>query len=155
MKRQALAAFLLLLVHGLAGAEGRRLVKHVNPRTLARPNGYSHLVEVAGGRTLYVSGQVAVDQAGSVVGAGDLKTQTRQVFENLKSALGAAGATLDDVVKITVFMTDVSQLVVFREVRDRYFTKEPPASSLVEVARLVRPELMIEIEAVAVVEADK
>ena len=88
-----------------------------------------------------------------MVGKGDLKAQTRQVFENLKAALAASGATLDDVVKITIFMTDASQVQTVREVRDTYFTKQPPASTAVEVARLVRPELMIEIEAVAVTTA--
>lgn len=127
-------------------------MKHTNPSTLARPTGYAHVVEVTGGRTLYVSGQIAVDQAGSLVGKGDLKAQTQQVFENLKSALSAAGATLDHVVKITVFMTDVSQIHLFREIRDRYFTQELPASSLVQVGRLVHPDLLIEVEAVAVVE---
>ncbi len=136
----------------LASPERRPIVKHTNPATLSKPTGYTHVVEVTGGRTLYVSGQIALDQAGHVVGQGDLKAQTRQVFENLKAALGASGATFDHVVKITVFMTDVSEIQAFREVRDRYFTKELPASSLVQVVRLARPELMIEIEAVAVVE---
>ncbi len=127
-------------------------MKHVNPPELAKPTGYTHVVEVVGGRTLYISGQVAVDRTGAVVGKGDLKAQTRQVFENLKSALTASGATLDDVVKITVFMSDISQVQTVRDVRDGYFKKNPPASSAVEVTRLVRPEFMIEIEAVAVVE---
>jgi enamine deaminase RidA (YjgF/YER057c/UK114 family) len=73
------------------------------------------------------------------------------VFENLNSALAASGATLDHVVKITVFMTDVSEIQTFREVRNSYLTKELPASSLVQVARLARPEFLIEIEAIAVV----
>ena len=87
-----------------------------------------------------------------MIGQGDLRAQTRQVFENLKGALEAAGARLDQIVKLTVFMTDVSGLQVYREVRDSSFTRDPPASSLVQVSRLVRPELLIEIEAVAVVE---
>jgi enamine deaminase RidA (YjgF/YER057c/UK114 family) len=73
------------------------------------------------------------------------------VFENLQSALNASGASFEHVVKITVFMTDVSDLQSFREVRDAYFRQNRPASSLVQVSRLVRPELLIEIEAVAVV----
>jgi enamine deaminase RidA (YjgF/YER057c/UK114 family) len=86
------------------------------------------MVEVTADRTLYVSGQIALDKEGAVVGKGDLEAQTQQVFENLKSALAAAAAPLDDVVKITVFMTDVSKIQTFREVRDRYFTKELPAA---------------------------
>ncbi len=152
MKCVAMSLLTFSLTAAVANAEGRPLVKHTNPATLSKPTGYTHVVEVTGGRTLYVSGQVALDQAGAVVGKGNLKAQTRQVFENLKSALAACGATSDHVVNITVFMTDVSEIQTFREVRDRYFTKQLPASSLVQVVRLARPELMIEIEAVAVVE---
>ena len=122
-----------------------------NPASLSKPNGYTHVVETSGGRTVYVSGQIALDKTGTLVGAGDLKAQTRQVFENLKAALAAAGGTLDDVVKITIFMTDLSQIQEFREIRNSYFPREVPASTLVQVVRLARPELLIEIEAVAVV----
>jgi reactive intermediate/imine deaminase len=125
-------------------------MRHLNPPTLSAPRGYSHVVEVTSGRTLYVSGQIAVDPDGRVVGAGDFEAQTRQVFENLKAALAAAEATLADVVKITMFVTDIAQLPTLRAVRDAYFTGAPPASSLVEVSRLVLPELMVEIEAIAV-----
>jgi reactive intermediate/imine deaminase len=149
--RQVPTAFLIfLLTTAAASAQGKPTVKHTNPPALSKPNGYTHVVEVTGGRTLYVAGQVALNQAGAVVGAGDLKAQTQQVFENLKLALAGAGATLDSVVKITVFMTDASQIQTFRDVRDRYFTGPPPASTLVQVVRLFRPEIMIEIEAVAV-----
>lgn len=152
MKNALLLSGALLLLTGLTRDEGRSVVRHVNPPELPRPNGYSHVVEVGAGRTIYVSGQVAMDAAGHVVGPGDVRAQTRQVLENLKAALGAVDASLGHVVKITVFMTDVSQLSGFREVRDAYFTQAPPpASSLVEVKRLVRPELLIEIEAVAFV----
>jgi reactive intermediate/imine deaminase len=125
-------------------------MRHLNPPTLAKPNGYTHLVETSGGRTLYLSGQVSLDSAGKVVGAGDVAAQARQVFENLKAALAAANASLADVVKITVFMTDLSGLQAFRKLRNEYFPKDPPASSLVRVAGLVLPELLIEIEAIAV-----
>ena len=142
----------LSLAAAVAGGEQNTTMNHINPAALSRPNGYSHAVDVGPGRTIYVSGQIAVNQTGQVVGPGDIKTQTRQVFENIRVALGAAGATLDHVVKITVFMTDISQLSGFREVRDSYFTSAPPASSLVEVKGLVRPDLLNEIEAIAVVE---
>ncbi len=138
------------LAAGQAGALEKPAVKRLNPAALSKPNGYSHVVEASGGRAIYVSGQVALDAQGAVVGQANLEAQTRQVFENLKTALAAAGATLDDVVKITVFMTDVSELATFRKVRDLYFTGPPPASTLVQIERLARPELMIEIEAVAV-----
>jgi len=126
-------------------------VKHLNPSTLHKPTGYSHIVEVTGGRTLYVSGQVALDQSGTLVGANDLRAQTRQVFENLRAALVASGAGLEHVVKITVFMIDASQIQVFREVRETVFKGPLPASTLVQVVRLARPEFMIEVEAIATV----
>ena len=153
MTRAGARGAALLLAGALGCGHASPVVQHVNPPELSKPTGYTHVVEVTGGRTLYVSGQVALDRTGAVVGKGDLKAQTRQVFENLKAALAASGATLDDVVKITIFMTDASQVQTVREVRDTYFTKQPPASTAVEVARLVRPELMIEIEAVAVTTA--
>jgi len=129
-------------------------MRHLNPPSFPKPNGYTHAVEAAAGRTVYVSGQVSLDAAGKVVGAGDVGAQARQVFENLKTVLAAANATLEDVVKITVFMTDLTGLSAFRKLRNEYFPKDPPASSLVQVAGLVLPELLIEIEAVAVVSAE-
>jgi reactive intermediate/imine deaminase len=134
------------------GAESRPTVNRINPPSLSKPTGYTHLVETRGGRTLYISGQVAFAPDGKIVGEGDLAAQAQQVFENLKLALAAGNATLDNVVKITVFMTDVSQLQKFRDVRNRYFTNGVPASTLVQITQLVRPELLIEIEAIAVVE---
>jgi reactive intermediate/imine deaminase len=150
VKTAILLAGVLLFSLSANGEEQKTAMKAFNPSSVPAPNGYSHAIEVAGGRTIYVSGQIALDANGHVVGTGDIKAQTRQVLENMKSVLQAAGASLDDVVKITVFMTDVSQIAGFREVRDVYFTKTPPTSSLVEVKRLVRPELLIEIDAVAV-----
>ncbi len=149
--RRAAGFAVLLLSGAVACSHGKPVVKHVNPPELSTPTGYTHVVEVTGGRTVYVSGQVSIDRTGVVIGKGDLKAQTTQVFENLKAALAASGGTLDDVVKITVFMTDLSQVQTVRQIRDTYFTNEPPASSAVEVMRLVRPELLIEIDAVAVV----
>ena len=102
------------------------------------------------GRTAYIAGQIALDSAGHVVGAGDFRAQAEQVFGNLERALASIGAGFDDIVKITMFVTDMSQLAVLREVRGRYLDPDrPPASTLVQVARLARPELMLEVEAVA------
>jgi len=152
MKQTGTVLLVLAVAAAVGGAQGKPIVKRTNPPSLSKPTGYTHVVEVTGGRTIYVAGQIALDQAGAMVGKGDLKAQTQQVFENLKVALAASGATLDDVVKITVFMTDASDLQPFREVRDRYFTGAPPASTLVQVVRLARPDLLIEIEAIAVAE---
>jgi reactive intermediate/imine deaminase len=142
---------MLSLLTTMACTTSAPVVTRKNPSSLSKPNGYTHVVEASGGRTLYVSGQVALNASGTLVGAGDLKAQTRQVFENLKAALADAGGTLDDVVKITIFMTDLSQIQEFREIRNGYFPQRVPASTLVQVVRLARPEFLIEIEAVAVV----
>ncbi|MFC4425984.1 RidA family protein [Deinococcus navajonensis] len=113
--------------------------------------GYSHGAEVRGGRTVYLSGQIAVDAEGHTVGHGDFTAQARQVFENLKVALAAVGLTFDAVVKLTFFLTNFADLPQMRAVRDEYVnTAAPPASSAVQVTALVRPELLIEVEAVAV-----
>ena len=118
---------------------------------LGKTPGYAHLAEVTGGRTVYLSGQIAVNASGELVGVGDFTAQARQVFGNIHMALEAVGLNFDSVVKLTVFMTDLSHLPQFRAVRDEFVnTVNPPVSSLVQVAGLVRPELLIEVEAIAV-----
>jgi reactive intermediate/imine deaminase len=152
MRRVTTALFSSLPLFAILACAGNAaVVTRKNPASLSKPNGYTHVVETSGGRTVYVSGQVALDKTGALVGAGDLKAQTRQVFENLKAALADSGGTLNDVVKITIFMTDLSQIQDFREIRNGYFPRELPASTLVQVVRLARPDFLIEIEAVAVV----
>jgi enamine deaminase RidA (YjgF/YER057c/UK114 family) len=114
--------------------------------------GYTHVVETRGGlRTIYISGQVALDVAGNMVGVGDMRAQAEQVFANIKAALTAVHATFDDVVKLTYFVTDITQMPAVREVRDQHIRLDQlPASTAVEVRRLVRPEFWLEVEAVAV-----
>ncbi len=104
---------------------------------------------VIAGHTLYVSGLVATSQAGEVVGTGDVVEQTRQIFRNLKSILDAAGAKPADVAKVTIFMRDVAQRPLINPIRQEFFGPHRPASTLVEVSRLVRDEFLLEIEAVA------
>lgn len=126
----------------------------MNPDTIMSPAGsYSHAVrvEMDGGVLLFVSGQVAFDADGNLVGKGDMARQTEQVFENLKAVLEANGGSFDEVVKISTFMTDISQLVPMRDVRVRYLPDPPPASTTVEVAGLFSPEALIEVEAVAAI----
>jgi len=123
---------------------------YVRPDGLPPVAGYSHAV-AATGRLVVISGQVPADEDGMPVGPGDPAAQVRQVFENLATALGAAGARMDQVVKLTVYLTDLADLPVFRHVRDEYILADrPPASSLVQVAGLVRPEFRIEVDALAV-----
>ena len=125
---------------------------YINPPQLTKPTGYTHVVKSAGRGTVYISGQIAFDSEGRVVGPGDFRAQAVRVFENLKAALAAAGATFDDVVKVTTFVTDMKNAPILRDVRTKYFGKNPPAGTLVQVSGLVVPELMIEIEAIAVIE---
>jgi reactive intermediate/imine deaminase len=106
---------------------------------------------VVAGETLYVSGLVATDEHGNVVGVGDVVEQTRQIFRNLRRILDAAGAKPSDVAKVTIFMRDVDQRPLINPVRKEFFGEHRPASTLVGVSALVRPELLLEIEAVAVV----
>lgn len=122
-----------------------------NPPTIHAPRGYTHVVEpTEPGRTIYIAGQIGMTTDGKV--AGDFRAQAVQAFENLKAALAAAGAGFKHVVKITNYFVDISQITVFREVRDRYFdTKAPPASTAVQIGELAMPELLFEIEAIAVV----
>ena len=125
-------------------------IRLVNVPALGKAAGYSHLAEVCGGRTVYLSGQIATDGSGNIVGTGDFTAQARQVFENLRQGLESVGLTFNAVVKLTVFLTDMQYLPQFRAVRDEFVnTAQPPASSLVQVAALVRPELLIEVEAIA------
>lgn len=126
-------------------------VNFMNPDTMPPSNGYTQVVEVRNGRMIFISGQVAINREGELVGKGDLTAQTRQIFENIKAALEATQAGFEDVVKLTFFLTDISQIQVVRDVRDQYVnTKNPPASSAVQVSKLVNDQFLIEIEAVAV-----
>ena len=129
-------------------------INAMNPEGVAAPGGnYSHAVRVesADGTLLFVSGQVAFDREGTLVGENDMARQTEQVFENLKAVLEANGGKFGDVVKISTFMTDISQLQVMRDVRVRYLPEPPPASTTVQVAGLFRPEALIEVEVVAAI----
>ncbi|MFG3041708.1 RidA family protein [Streptomyces sp. NPDC048330] len=121
------------------------------PDGLAPSPQYSHVVWGTG-RFVAISGQCAFDADGAVVGVGDPAAQARQVFANLERCLSAAGAGFGDVVQLTYFVTDVAHLPAVRDARDAAFAGAPlPASSAVQVAALVRPELLLEIEAFALV----
>ena len=108
-------------------------------------------MEAAGGRTVYISGQIALDKDGKLVGEGDMKAQAELVFKNLQAALASAGATFKDVVKMNTYTTDMSQVQAIRDVRARYFGDVTPTSTLVQVVHLARPEFLLEIEVIAVV----
>jgi reactive intermediate/imine deaminase len=152
MTRGVVAA-MFVFVSAFALAQGRvPHIKRSNPTSLSTPTSYTHVVEVTGAvKTIYVAGQIALDSGGKVVGEGNMKAQAEQVFRNLQAALTAAGAKFSDVVKMNTYVTDMEQAPAVREVRARYFGDATPASTLVQVSRLARPELMLEIEVIAAV----
>ena len=127
-------------------------IVRANPPRLARPNGFSHLTIAPAGRVVFVSGQVSYDAAGEVVGAGDLAAQTRQVFVNLGAALEAAGSGFDRVLKLTFFVRDLSEAAVatIRQARREFLVDDAlPASTMVGVAALAKPSLLLEVETYA------
>jgi reactive intermediate/imine deaminase len=121
------------------------------PDGVAPAAAYTHVV-IGTGRFVAISGQLPLDEHGELVGEGDPAAQARQVFENLRRCLAAAGATFDDVVKLTFFVTDMAHMPAIRAARTAYIPDDRlPAASAVQVAALVRPEFLMEIEAYAVV----
>ena len=112
---------------------------------------YSHVVVAEGKRTIFIAGQLARDRHGNTVGKGDMRAQLRQVGENIKAALEAAGATLDDLVKTTTYVTDIEEYFKHIDVRMEYFGALP-TSTTVEVRKLAHPDLVVEVEAIAVID---
>jgi enamine deaminase RidA (YjgF/YER057c/UK114 family) len=128
-------------------------IVRINPPELGTPPGYSQIVDVAASRIIFISGQTALDSDGRVVGKSDFAAQATQVFRNLGIALQASGCTASNLVKLTVFLTDMNNLASYREARNRFFASvTPPAApavTLIEVSKLYGVEFMIEIEAIA------
>ena len=129
-------------------------VTFLSPKSIHEPRGYSHAAKIGSGTVLFVAGQVALDANGNLVGSGDVRAQSQQVFKNLQAVVEAAGGKFRDIVKLNIYIVDVSKLADYREVRDRYIdVNNPPTSTVVPVAALFRPEFLIEIEAVAALQA--
>lgn len=110
---------------------------------------YSHVVVAEGKRMIFIAGQLSRDSQGNVVGKGDMRVQLRQVGENVKAALEAAGASLSDLVKTTTYVTDIEAFFKHVDVRMEYFGAALPTSTTVEVRRLADPDFLVEIEAIA------
>jgi enamine deaminase RidA (YjgF/YER057c/UK114 family) len=131
------------------------MITRINPPELGTPPGYSQIVEVTAGRIIFIAGQTALDRDGKVVGRNDFAAQAEQVFHNLSIALQASRCTAANLVKLTVFLTDMDNLARYREARNRFFASvTPPAApavTLVEVSKLYGPDFLIEIEAIAAV----
>ena len=144
--------FVLALLPTAVSAQGGP--RYVNPPTLVKPNGYTHVVVAPDGRTVYVAGQVAFDSTGQLVGGDNFQAQAERVFQNLRRALASVGGSLDDVVKTTTCVTDEKHVALLRDIRLKYLdAAHPPANTLVVVSSLARPTLLVEIEAVAVLSA--
>ncbi len=126
-------------------------IELITPDTIHPPFGYSHVAAVPpGSRIVWTAGQVGMNRDGQVAEGWD--AQTRATFENLGAALSAGGATWADVVKLTIFVVDTSEIAAVRAVRDEFINaSRPPTSTLIQVAGLALPELLIEVEAVAAV----
>jgi 2-iminobutanoate/2-iminopropanoate deaminase len=139
-------------IRGEEDALSRREIRSSSLPAPMRRGAYSSGVEAPTGRTIYVSGQVSLDAEGNVVGEGDIRLQTTTVLEHVKTVVEEAGGGMEDVVKVTVFITDMGLYDEIHEVRRRYFKEPFPASSMVEVSALIDPRLLIEVEAVAVIE---
>ena len=127
---------------------------YINPEGVSKPGAYTHVVTAQGSRMVFISGQVALDRDGNLVGPGDLAKQATQVFENLKTCLASVGATFADVTKMTTFIVSyrpAADRAILGAVREKYLPgQNPPASTLVGVQSLATPDIMIEIEATAV-----
>src|SRR3982074_1852991 len=128
-------------------------IARINPPELGTPPGYSQVGDVSANRLIFIAGQTALDCDGNLVGKNDFAAQTAQVFRNLGFALQASGCTAANLVKLTVFLTDMDNLAAYREARSRFFASvTPPAApavTLVEVSKLYGADFMIEIEAIA------
>ncbi len=130
-------------------------ITRINPPELGTPPGYSQVVDVSAGRIIFIAGQTALDRDGNLVGKNDFVAQAAQVFRNLAIALQGCGCTAANLVKLTVFLTDMDNLAAYREARNRFFASvTPPAApvvTLIEVSKLYGRDFMIEIEAIAAV----
>jgi len=124
------------------------LFRHVGNGTLL----YHHVIETQGGRTVYIAGQLSRDKDGTLVGKGDMGAQIRQVCENLRLALAAAGAEVRHLVRTNTYVTDIDLFFQFLDVRNAFFGDDPPVSTTVEVRRLAGPDFLVEIDAIAVVD---
>jgi len=126
-------------------------LERIQPHGLQDSPFYTHVIKA--GNTVYVAGQIAVDQDGQVVGRGDITAQATQVFENLQTALAAAGADLSHLVKITIYATDAGFRYPISDVRRRYLgSPDPVTGAFVVISGLAMPELLIEIDGIAVLD---
>jgi len=158
MRKYFVIVLLLCSAHCFAQVVPAKPVTFKNPAALPAPKGYSQYAEIdMGGSTMIVmAGQVALNKNGALVGKDDIAKQAEQTFINIKHIVEDAGGTMNDLVKLSYYIKDVSKIQAVRNVRDKYInTQSPPASTLVEVSKLFRDDVLIEIEATAVIPKKK
>lgn len=148
---------IMLCLTAVGRAQSNPNIRFINPSSLSQSPGYSQIGELKGGKIYFISGQVSNDSLGNVVGKGDMKAQTEQVYANLEKALRAIGASYQDVVKFGIYLKDMSKINEFREVRNRLFNEKyyknqtnRPVSTAIGVVELFNPDWLLEIEATVV-----
>lgn len=155
MKAKRFLILPFLLISRLAFSQvDTSIAKFINPASLSAPKGYSHaaVIDLGTCKMLVISGQVAIDSKGNLVGKDDFGKQTEQVFQNIKSIVENAGGKMDNIVKLGYYLLDVGQIQTVRAIRDKFINiKNPPASTLVQVSKLFRDDILIEIEATAII----
>jgi 2-iminobutanoate/2-iminopropanoate deaminase len=137
-------------VHAAANPQQGTIERIERPPGSSQPHRYSQLVRA--GNTLYIAGQSPRNAKGEIVGKGDMGAQVRQVYENLKNVLASQGATLDNLVKITIFTLSIEEWRMTGDIREEYLVGRAPASTLVQIDQLASPDFLVEIEAIAVVD---
>jgi 2-iminobutanoate/2-iminopropanoate deaminase len=153
MKKIALFPSLFIAMAGMSQTKSSN-VEFANPSSVASPKGYSHaaIIDLGNYKMIIMSGQVAFDKQGNLIGKDDVKKQTEQVFLNIKSIVEELGGSMNNIIKLSYFLTDVTKIQTIRSVRDEFINiKSPPASTLLEVSKLFRDDLLIEIEATAII----
>lgn len=153
--RTGLLTLLFALFSTLAFSQSdTSVVKFINPSTVSTPKGYSHAAEIDLGtcKMLIMSGQVAIDTKGNLIGKGDFGKQAEQVFQNIKNIAEDAGGNMNNIVKLGFYVLDVNQVPTLRLTRDKFVNiKTPPASTLVQVSKLFRDDILLEVEATAII----
>lgn len=153
MKKLVLIPALLITMAGSSQTQNAT-VQLVNPSSVAVPKGYSQaaVIDLGSSTMVIMSGQVPLDKEGKLVGKDDISQQAQQVFRNIKNIVEEMGGTMNDIVKLTYLLTDLTQIQSIRSIRDQYINmQKPPASTLAQVSKLFRDDVLIEIEATAVI----
>ena len=153
MKSILLIPFLLVSIKGLTQTD-TSIVKFINPSSSSTPRSYSQaaIIDLGNCKMIIISGQVALDAQGNLIGKGDMAKQTEQVFLNIKKIVTDLGGTMDNIVKTGIFLVDASQIQAFRDTRNKFINlKNPPTSTLIQVSKLFSDDILLEIEATAII----